>query len=146
MRNVRKASASSPEGSKANVPGSGTGAGPVIGAEELLTAQSAGKASMTLSSRETEASSDMALPHPIVAPVSSTTPACETIVPRNVVVVPRVAALVTAQVILPVYSPALPVLTISTVEALAVVSPLPTRKVHDASSLPKALSMSVPVN
>ena len=51
-------------------------------------------------------------------------------------VVPRVAAPVTAQVMLPVNRPAPPASTTSTLEALAVVSELPTRNVHDASSLP----------
>jgi hypothetical protein len=67
-------------------------------------------------------------------------------VPRNVVVVPRVAALVTAQVMLPVNGPGLPVSTTTTLEALAVVSELPIRKIHDALSLPSASSRSVPVN
>jgi hypothetical protein len=118
------------------VPGSGSGEGGETGTEAAVTAQSAETASMRFSSSVTEAVSDMTLPHPTVAPVSSVLPASETIVPRNVVVVPRVAALVTAQVMLPVYSPALPVSTISTLDALAVVSELPTRKVHDAVSLP----------
>jgi hypothetical protein len=75
-----------------------------------------------LLSSVTEPFSDMTLPHPIVAPVCRTLPVPEIIVPRNVVVVRRVAALPTAQVMLPVYRPVLPVSTSSTLEPLAVVS------------------------
>jgi hypothetical protein len=148
LRDVKKASASNPDGSNTDVAGSGTGEdGAVIGAPtEPATTQAAGSASMILSSSVTDADSDMTRPHPMVAPVSSVLPAFETIVPRNAVVVPRVAALVTAQVMLPVYGPALPVSITSTPEALAVVSELPIRKVHDALSLPSASSRSVPVN
>ncbi len=67
-----------------------------------------------LSSRVTEASSDMTLPHPMVAPVWSVLPASDRMVPRKLVVVPRVAALVTAQVRPPVNGPALPASTTST--------------------------------
>ena len=67
--------------------------------------------SMTLVSNVTEALSDMALPHPIVAPVLRAVLAFEIMVPRNVVVVPRVAPLVTAQVMLPVNGPAEPAST-----------------------------------
>ena len=54
-----------------------------------------------MSASVTEASSDMTLPHPIVAPVSTASPASERIVPRNVVVVPRVAPEGASQVMLP---------------------------------------------
>jgi hypothetical protein len=76
---------------------------------------------MVLVSSVTEASSDMTLPHPIVAPVWMASPASEMIVPRKVVVVPRVAEEVTAQVMPPVNAPGAPALITSTVEALAVV-------------------------
>ena len=59
-------------------------------------------ASTILVASVTEPSSDMALPHPIVASLRTWSPACEIIVPRNVVVVPRVASLPTTQGVYPV--------------------------------------------
>jgi hypothetical protein len=65
---------------------------------------------IVLVSSVTAAASDITLPHPMVAPVLRTLAACEIIVPWNEVVVPRVAALPTAQVMVPVYGPELPAL------------------------------------
>ena len=76
---------------------------------------------MTLLINVTEAFSDMALPHPIVAALSRESPASEIIVPRNEVVEPRVAEAPTSQVMLPVNGPE-PALITSTLDALAVVS------------------------
>ena len=60
---------------------------------------------MMLDCSATDAASDMTLPHPIVEPVTRVSPASEIIVPRNVVVEPRVAELPTAQVMPPVNGP-----------------------------------------
>src|ERR1019366_153075 len=91
-----------------NVPGSGVaitaeGRGPIVPPVPPVapvTVQVAG-VTMVFVSSVTEASSDMTLPHPIVAPVSITSPASEIIVPRKLVVVPRVAPDKVAQVMLP---------------------------------------------
>ena len=129
MRNVKKTIANSPDESNTNTPGSGASGedGGRIGPPPPptgppVTAQSDWKASTMLLSSVTEPVRDMTLPQPIVAPVCRTLPEPEIIVPRNVVVVPRVAALPTAHVMLPVNRPALPVFTTRTPEALAVVS------------------------
>ena len=88
-----------------------------------VTLQPVSGVKMTLVSSVTESTSDMTLPHPIVAPVSiaSGDAPSEIIVPRNVVVVPRVAAEPTAQVMPPVNAPRAPASITSTLEALAVV-------------------------
>ena len=91
----------------------------------------------------TEASSDMPLPHPMVAALSRESPAREIIVPKNEVVEPRVAEEPTSQVMVPVNGPE-PVSITSTLEALAVVSAAGIWKIQLALLLAPALRKSVP--
>src|ERR1019366_509436 len=100
---------------------------------------------MTLVSSVTEASSDMTLPHPIVAPVLTTSPASERIVPRNEVVVPRIAPVGASQVMLPVNGlPAVPPLITSTIEPLPVRSEVLMMITHVALLWPWASRVSTP--
>jgi hypothetical protein len=100
---------------------------------------------ITLSSSDTEAVSEITRPHPIVAPVWITSPAFEMIVPRKVVVVPRVAPDGATHVMLPVNAlPADPALITSTVEPLPVMSELLMMNVHVEPLLPCAFSTSMP--
>jgi hypothetical protein len=101
---------------------------------------------MVLLSSVTAPVSAMTPPQPTVAPVVRVSEASEIIVPRKAVVVPRVADWPTIQFMLPVNSPALPVLVISTIDALAVVSVVPITKVHVPPSVAPASRSSVPVN
>ena len=76
------------------------------------------------------------------APLFNVMLACATIVPIKVVVVPSVAELPTCQNTLH----AVPLLVITTVAPLAVVSVLPILKTNTAAESPCASSVRVPVN
>ena len=148
------ANAASPKASIADSPGSGVVMGgpppPIVpplppGPFPVVCLQPpvAPGVEMVLSISVTEASREMTLPHPMVAPLSRESPALEIIVPRNELVEPSVAEDPTSQVMLPVNGPE-PVSTTSTLEALAVVSPAGIWKIQLALLSAPALRKSVP--
>ena len=100
---------------------------PVLPPTSAVTLHPVSGVKMTLLSSVTESTSDITRPHPIVAPVwiASGDAPFEIMVPRNAVVVPRVAAEPTAQVMPPLNLPRAPASMILTTEPLAVVRVLP---------------------
>jgi hypothetical protein len=103
--------------------------------------------SMTLPISVTDPVSATALPHPIVAVESKAiVPVFAMRVPRNVLPAPSVAPEPTSQVTPPVNGlPAVPAFSITTSEALAVVSLVGIRKFQVAALLPAALRKRVPL-
>jgi hypothetical protein len=84
----------------------------------------------------------MTLPHVSVAPVSRESLVSEIIFPWNALVVPRVAELPTTQYTLSVELPP----SITTLDALAVVSVLPITMTMASLLAPAKLRVTVPVN